>query len=109
LGKTPLKNAVLVLSEVRGTGTAYFLKKYPLKKSVSVLSETEGQKSRSETEVLRMQGTTESTRDTQLDEELADVLIAISVIAKRLARKLQAVNQEGGTTDGENERTGCAD
>ena len=41
-----------------------------------------------------MQEITESTRDTQLDEELADVLIAISVIAKRLARKLQAVNQE---------------
>lgn len=56
-----------------------------------------------------MQETTESTRDTQLDEELADVLIAISVIAKRLARKLQTVNQEGGITDVENERTGCAD
>ena len=108
-GKTPLKNAVLVLSKVRGTGTADFFKGHPLKKSVSVLSETEGQESRSETEVLQMQETTESTRDTQLDEELADVLIAISVIAKRLARKLQAVNQEGGTTDGENERTGCAD
>lgn len=56
-----------------------------------------------------MQATTESIKDTQLDEELADVLIAISVIAKRLARKLQTVNQEGGITDGENERTGCAD
>lgn len=85
-----------------------FFERHPLKKSVSVLSETEGQESRSETEVLQMQEITESTRDTQLDEELADVLIAISVIAKRLARKLQAVNQEGGTTDGENERTGCA-
>ena len=107
--KTPLKNAVLVLLEVRDTGTADFFERHPLKKSVSVLSETEGQESRSETEVLQMQEKTESTRDTQLDEELADVLIAISVIAKRLARKLQAVNQEGGTTDGENERTGCAD
>ena len=36
-----------------------------------------------------MQENTETTRDRQLDEELADVLIAISVIAKRLARKLQ--------------------
>ena len=90
--KTPLKNAVLVLSEVRGTGTANFS---PLKKSGSVLSETEGQESRSETEVLRMQENTETTRDRQLDEELADVLIAISVIAKRLARKLQTANQEG--------------
>ena len=96
--KTPLKNAVLVLSEVRGTGTANFS---PLKKSGSVLSETEGQESRSETEVLRMQENTETSRDRQLDEELADVLIAISVIAKRLARKLQTANQEGGTPDGE--------
>lgn len=104
--KTPLKNAVLVLSEVRGTGTANFS---PLKKSGSVLSETEGQESRSETEVLRMQENTETTRDRQLDEELADVLIAISVIAKRLARKLQTANQEGGTPDGENERPGLTD
>ena len=94
---------------MRGTGTADFFERHPLKKSVSVLSETEGQESHSETEVLQMQEKTESTRDTQLDEELADVLIAISVIAKRLDRKLQAVNQEGSTTDGENERTGCAD
>ena len=104
--KTPLKNAVLVLSEVRGTGTANFS---PLKNPGSVLSETEGQESRSETEVLRMQENTETTRDRQLDEELADVLIAISVIAKRLARKLQTANQEGGTPDGENERPGLTD
>lgn len=104
--KTPLKNAVLVLSEVRGTGTANFS---PLKKSGSVLSETERQESRSETEVLRMQENTETSRDRQLDEELADVLIAISVIAKRLARKLQMANQEGGTPDGENERPGLTD
>ena len=56
-----------------------------------------------------MQATTESIKDTQLDEELADVLIAISVIAKRLARKLQTANQEGGTPDGENERSGLTD
>ena len=104
--KTPLKNAVLVLSEVRGTGTVNFS---PLKKSGSVLSETEGQESRSETEVLQMQENTETTRDRQLDEELADVLIAISVIAKRLARKLQTANQEGGTPDGEIERPGLTD
>lgn len=106
LSDFPLKNAVLVLSEVRGTGTANFS---PLKKSGSVLSETEGQESRSETEVLRMQENTETTRDRQLDEELADVLIAISVIAKRLARKLQTANQEGGTPDGEIERPGLTD
>lgn len=62
-----------------------------------------------ETEVLRMQENTETTRDRQLDEELADVLIAISVIAKRLARKLQTANQEGGTPDGEIERPGLTD
>lgn len=57
-----------------------------------------------------MQENTETTRDKQLDEELADVLIAISVIAKRLARKLQTTNQEGGgTPDGENERPGLTD
>ena len=106
LSDFPLKNAVLVLSEVRGTGTANFS---PLKNPGSVLSETEGQESRSETEVLRMQENTETTRDRQLDEELADVLIAISVIAKRLARKLQAINEEGGTPDGENERPGLTD
>lgn len=50
-----------------------------------------------------MQDNTESTKDTQLDDELADVLIAISVISKRLARKLQTVKQEGGTTDGKDE------
>lgn len=56
-----------------------------------------------------MQENTETTKDTQLDEELADVLIAISVIAKRLAKKLQAFNREGENTDGQNKRTGCAD
>lgn len=50
-----------------------------------------------------MQENSESTKDRQLDEELADVLIAISVIAKRLARKLQSINEEGGTSDGKNE------
>ena len=41
-----------------------------------------------------------------LDEELADVLIAISVISKRLARKLteqaqqEQSNMEGGNTHG---------
>ncbi|MCD8366612.1 MAG: hypothetical protein LUC48_01090 [Clostridiales bacterium] len=46
-----------------------------------------------------MQENTETTRDRQLDEELSDVLIAISVVAKRLAKKLQ----EGGQTN-EDER-----
>lgn len=56
-----------------------------------------------------MQENLETTKDRQLDEELADVLIAISVIAKCLAKKLQTANQEGGTPDGENERPGLTD
>lgn len=56
-----------------------------------------------------MQKNTGTTQDRQLDAELADVLIAISVIAKRLARKLQAAGEEGGNGYGQNERTGCAD
>lgn len=42
---------------------------------------------------------TDAIRDQELDEELADVLIAISVITKRLAKKIN-VNQ---TEKGENE------
>ena len=39
-----------------------------------------------------------------LNEELADTLIAISVIAKRLAQKLRAETQkEGATSDEQNE------
>ena len=56
-----------------------------------------------------MQENTETPRDKQLGEALADVLLAISVVAKRLARKLQTTNQEGGTPDGENERPGLTD
>lgn len=47
---------------------------------------------------------TESKQDIGLDEELADVLIAISVISKRLARKLneqsqqEQINKEGENT-----------
>ena len=36
-----------------------------------------------------------------LNEELADTLIAISVIAKRLAQKLRAENQKEGATSNE--------
>src|SRR5699024_7727718 len=56
-----------------------------------------------------MQENTETTRDRQLDEELADVLIAISVIANGLARRRQAVNEDGGTPDEKNERPGLTD
>ncbi|MGF7142405.1 NTP pyrophosphatase (non-canonical NTP hydrolase) [Anaerotaenia torta] len=46
---------------------------------------------------------TESKQDIGLDEELADVLIAISVISKRLARKLnEQSQQEQLNKEGEN-------
>lgn len=39
------------------------------------------------------------------DEELADTLIAISVVAKRIASRLQTNNRKGGQSDVKNERT----
>ena len=47
------------------------------------------------------------SRDPEMDEELADVLTAISVVSKRLAKKLTTLSQQekekGGTPDGQNE------
>ena len=49
------------------------------------------------------------SRDSEMDEELADVLTAISVVSKRLARKLITLSQqekekmEGGKADEQNE------
>lgn len=53
----------------------------------------------------------DDTRDRAQDEELIGVLTAISVVSKRLAKKLsmlagQSQSTEGGKTDGQNERTG---
>lgn len=46
---------------------------------------------------------TESKQNISLDEELTDVLIAISVISKRLARKLtEQSQQEQLNREGEN-------
>ena len=44
---------------------------------------------------------TGAIREQELDEEMADVLIAISVIAKRLAKKIneKGENQCSNTTD----------
>ena len=48
-------------------------------------------------------------RDTELDEELAGILTAISVVSKRLAKKLHALQkqkesaEEGGAPDGQDE------
>ena len=51
------------------------------------------------------------TRTRAADEELIEVLTAISVVSKRLARKLmiladQSQHMEGGKADEQNERTG---
>jgi hypothetical protein len=47
------------------------------------------------------------SRDPEMDEELADVLTAISVVSKRLAKKLATLSQQekekGGKPDGQNE------
>ena len=37
-------------------------------------------------------------RDTELEEELAGVLMAISVVSKRLAKKLSRLSRQGETT-----------
>lgn len=48
-------------------------------------------------------------RNPEMDEELADVLTAISVVSKRLARKLSMLSQqdrakkEGGNSDEQDE------
>ena len=48
-------------------------------------------------------------RDAELDEELAGILTAISVVSKRLAKKLLALQrqkestEEGGVPDGQDE------
>jgi len=48
-------------------------------------------------------------RDVELEEELAGILTAISVVSKRLAKKLLALqkrdepSEEGGTPDGKAE------
>ena len=53
----------------------------------------------------------DDTCDRVSDEELIGVLTAISVVSKRLARKLsmlaaQSQSKEGGKADEQNERTG---
>ncbi len=51
----------------------------------------------------------EAVRDHELDEELAGILSAISVVSKRLAKKLLTLQQQdelkqkGGKADGQDE------
>lgn len=51
--------------------------------------------------------TDDKCRDPEMDEELTDVLTAISVVSKRLVRELATLSQQekekGGKTDGQNE------
>ena len=61
-----------------------------------------GEEITTESEVLQMQEEM-NVGTPNLNEELADVLIAISVIAKRLARKLQEQNKDIGGQDNENQ------
>jgi hypothetical protein len=55
------------------------------------------------------QQTDTNCRDRETDEELAEVLLAISVVSKRLARKLSILSRqnrektEGGNSDEEDE------
>ena len=55
------------------------------------------------------QQTDTEIRDREMDEELADVLTAISVVSKRLARKLTMLSRrheqkaEGGNSDEQDE------
>ena len=50
-----------------------------------------------------------NTRDPELDEELAGILSAISIVSRRLARKLltlqhqEATKEEGGEADEQDE------
>jgi NTP pyrophosphatase (non-canonical NTP hydrolase) len=42
-------------------------------------------------------------RDREMDEELADVLTAISVVSKRLARKLNTLSQQENREENESD------
>lgn len=56
-------------------------------------------KSLSETEVLQMQAAMrEPAEHDARDEEIIDILIAISVVSKRLAEKLRKLNKKETTT-----------
>ena len=50
---------------------------------------------------MQKETTDNSQQDTAIDEELIDTLIAISVVAKRLAVNLRKQNTENGGEDNE--------
>ncbi|WP_347283242.1 hypothetical protein [Bacteroides caecimuris] len=76
----------------------------PEKQITDALRKIERQQSHSESEVLQMQTETidKSQQATpQFEEEIIDTLIAISVVAKRLAANLRQQNKENGGTENE--------
>jgi hypothetical protein len=91
------------------TPSAIFFKNIslrPEKPFPNPLRKIERQQSHSERKVLQMQkeSTVNSQPDKAIDEELIDTLIAISVVAKRLAANLRKQNNEnGGKSDEQNE------
>ena len=58
---------------------------------------------------MQTQTNAESSKNQQIDEELADTLTAISVVSKRLAQKIKALSakeqgeKKGGTINEQNE------
>ena len=58
---------------------------------------------------MQTQTNAESSKNQQIDEELADTLTAISVVSKRLAQKIKALSaneqgkKKGGTLNEQNE------
>ena len=79
----------------------------PEKQFPNALRKIERHESHSESEVLQMQTETidkSQQATSSIDEELIDTLIAISVVAKRLAANLRQQNTEnGGKQDEQNE------
>lgn len=68
---------------------------YPVFQYIAVRKD----KSLSETEVLQMQAAMrEPVEHDARDEEIVDILIAISVVSKRLAEKLRKMNGKETTT-----------
>ena len=61
--------------------------------------------------VNRCKAGTTNCSNQELDRELCNVLIAISIVSRRIANRISAVsdvekiNMEGGKSDGKNERT----
>ena len=51
---------------------------------------------------IKCRTSTEKCSSSQLDAELVDTLVAISVVSKRLAEKLNVLSKQGKTREGGN-------